>query len=365
MNNAYYFRRLSAIGGVETFFYHLARMNKDKDLTFYFNYADPDQLNRLKQYAPCLQYRIGTKIKCKRFFCNFNLDPILNGDVEADEIVLVVHGNYRQVPKERIPQHPAINRVIAVSQDSAKYYTEMTGIPCEVVYNPLILDPPNKVITLMSATRFDDSNTNVKGTWRVKRFIEALDKFCQKTGNDYIYFIFSDSHPFEHPKVQWIKPRLDISGFEKTVNFGVQLSDNVEGFCYTTNEFLCYGTPMLLTPCEVYKELGITEDMAVFVDFDMSNIDECIEQLYSVKKKFSYKPPKSEWNKLLVPGKRKVIKIKMVKVKATDSSKKRHIKIAELGRIAEPGEIFEVAEDRLPALMGDNPLRETYVCKLS
>ena len=67
----------------------------------------------------------------------------------------------------------------------------------------------------------------------------------------------------------------------------------------------------------------------------------------------------------MVPGKRKVVKVKMVKVKATDSSKKRHIKITELGRIAEPGEVFEVAEDRLPALMGDNPLREIYVCKLS
>ena len=83
--NAYYFSRLSPIGGIETFLYQLAKSNKDKGITFYYRSADIKQLKRLSKYCTCLQYTEGVKIRCEKFFCNFNLDPLINGDVEAKE----------------------------------------------------------------------------------------------------------------------------------------------------------------------------------------------------------------------------------------------------------------------------------------
>ena len=356
MNNAYYFSRLSPIGGIETFLYQLAKTNPNKDITFYYRSADLNQLKRLSQYVTCKQYSKGMKIKCDRFFCNFNMDPLINGDVEANEKILVVHGNYDWLGAERAPQNPLIDRVIAVSKDSAEAYTRITGIPCEVCYNPLEPDEPNKVLTLMSATRLDVYTENIKGTKRVEKLLEALDKYCEQNGTDYVWYMFSTLKPIQHPKLIYMEPRLNLSGFQVKSDYGIQLSDNVEGFCYTTHEFLSYGIPMVLTPCNVYKECNITEDMAIFLNFDCSNIDEVVEKMFTSSFSFSYKPPKSEWGKLLGRSKKvKVEPLKTILVTATNESYNRHIKITEVNRVVNPGEKFETTIERLPILRGDNP----------
>lgn len=54
----------------------------------------------------------------------------------------------------------------------------------------------------------------------------------------------------------------------------------------------------------------------------------------------------------------------MHKVAATDQSRKSGIKIAELGRVASPGEIFYVNDSRLRVLRGDNKYRMIFVVEL-
>ena len=362
MNNAYYFSRLSPIGGIETFLYQLCKTNKDKDITFYYRSADLNQLKRLSQYVTCKQYQKGMKIKCDRFICNFNMDPLLNGDVEAKEKILVVHGNYDWLGAEHAPRNPEIDRVIAVSKDSADAYTRITGIPCEVCYNPLELDEPNKVLTLMSATRLDVYSENIKGTGRVEKLLKALDEYCLEHGTDYVWYMFSTLKPIQHPKLIYMESRLNLSGFQVKSDYGIQLSDNVEGFCYTTHEFLSYGIPMVLTPCNVYKECNITEDMAIFLDFDCSNINEVVEKMFTKTFNFSYKPPKSNWGKILGKSKKtKIEPLKTIIVTATNESKNRHVKIAETSRIMEAGEKFETTVDRLPILRGENPYKVKFI----
>ena len=361
--NAYYFSRLSPIGGIETFLYQLAKTNKKKDITFYYKSADIDQLKRLSQYCTCEIYE-GQKIKCDKFFSNFNLDPIIDGNVEANEKILVIHGNYDWVGAEKVPRHPDIDRVIAVSKDAADAYTRLTGIPCEVCYNPLELDEPNKVITLMSATRLDPYTENIKGTARIEKLLEALDKYCAEHGTDYMWLMFStNSDVIKHPKLLFMEPRVNLSGFQCMVDYGVQLSDNVEGFCYTTHEFLSYGVPMVLTPCNVYKECHIDDEMAIFLDFDCSNIDEVVEKIFTKKFRFTYHTPKSNWDKILsTPAKvRKPKKLELVTVTATDESRKRWIQIAELGRIVDKGETFQTTPERVKQLLGDNPYGVKFI----
>lgn len=356
--NAYYFSRLSPIGGIETFLYQLAKANTDKDITFYYRSADFKQLKRLSRYVTCEPYVKGKKIVCEKFFCNFNMEPLINGDVEAKEKILVVHGNYDWLGAEHAPRHPDIDRVIAVSKDSAEAYTRITGIPCEVCYNPLEVDEPNKVLYLMSATRLDTKTENIKGSWRMEKLIESLNSYCEKNGTDYVWFIFSTNKPFDDPHIAWMDPRIVLSGFQNKVDYGIQLSDNVEGFCYTTHEFLTYGVPMVLTPCNVYKECKVTNDMAIFLDFDCSNIDKVVEDMFTRKFDFTYHSPKSRWSEILAKPKKKTKpkKLKLIKVVATKESENRRIKIAELDRIAKEGEIFETTEDRIDVLVnGNNP----------
>ena len=362
MTNAYFFRRLSPIGGIETFLYQLAKTHPKSDITFYYKSADINQLKRLSKYVNCVPY-VGQKIKCDKFFCNFNMDPLEDGNVEANEKILVVHGNYDWLGAEHAPRSELIDRVVAVSKDSAEAYTRITGIPCEVCYNPLEVDKPNKVLTLMSATRLDLYSENIKGTARIEKLLEELDRYCEEHGTDYYWLMFSTLKPITHPKLIYMEPRLVLSGFQNKVDFGIQLSDNVEGFNYTTHEFLNYGVPMVLTPCNTYKECGITQNMSIFLDFDLSNISQVVEDMFTKSFKFSYKSPKSDWDKLLaVPKKRKYLKkLDLVVVTATDESKKRHVKITEVNRIVEPGERFETTPERVEVLRGDNPYKARFI----
>ena len=361
--NAYFFSRLSPIGGIETFLYQLAKSNTDKDITFYYISADLKQLRRLSQYATCEEYYPGKKIVCDKFFCNFNRDPIKNGDVTANEKILVIHGNYDWLGAQYAPRHPDIDRVIAVSQDSADAYERITGIKCEVCYNPLEVDKPNKVLYLMSATRLDKNTENIKGTSRMEKMVEVLNSYCEKNGTDYVWFIFSTSKPFDDPHICWMKPRIVLSGFQNKVDYGIQLSDNVEGFCYTTHEFLNYGVPMVLTPCDTYKECGITDEMALFLDFDCSNIEKVVEDMFTRKLKFAYHSPKTRWGEILAKPKHRTRrkKLKLYTVTATHESRRLRVKIAELDRIANPGETFETTEERVKTLRGENPYRARFI----
>ena len=52
-----------------------------------------------------------------------------------------------------------------------------------------------------------------------------------------------------------------------------------------------------------------------------------------------------------------------MKVQATDVSKRFKLKIKELGRIANPGELFEVTSDRIVLLNGANQFKSIFVTR--
>lgn len=295
----YYFQGIQTIGGIETFFYELAKKYGDRDLTIFYKYADMNQLKRLRKYVRCIQYK-GQKIECERAFFNFNLDIIDN--VDAKEYCLVVHGNYKML-KGKPPTNPKINKVYAVSKDSAEAYTELTGIPCEVTYNPISLTEPKKIVHLCSANRLDDP---VKGANRTKALIKALDDYCEKTGNRYLWTIFTKNvSDISSLNVAIMKPRLDVNNYMADADYIVQLSDNFEGYNYTLNEALLNKVPFVATPCNVYKELGMNETMGIWLDFDLNNLDEVVKQIFQKVGTFkiNYKSPKDGWDKLIIDKK--------------------------------------------------------------
>ena len=52
-----------------------------------------------------------------------------------------------------------------------------------------------------------------------------------------------------------------------------------------------------------------------------------------------------------------------MKVQATDVSKRYKLKIKEIGRIANPGEVFEVTRDRFVVLNGANQFKSVFVTR--
>lgn len=358
-SNIYYFNTIQKIGGIETFFYQLAKKYSDYDFTIIYRNADENQLRRLKKYVRCVKF-VGQKIICDKAFFNFNTDIIDN--VEAKEYCLVVHGDYKML-NGKPPQHPKINKYYGVSQTACDSFTELTGKPCELVYNPLNVEKPKRLLRLCSACRLDDA---VKGGKRTQALVEKLDKYCEEHDCNYIWNIFTNNvNHIKSKNIAYMEPRLDINNYLADADYVVQLSDNFEGFNYTINEALLDNTPLVITPCNVYKELGIDETMAIMLDFDLSNTDQVIEEMFNKVGtfKFDYNPPKDNWGEIFVKSKsiyKEELKMRY-KVEALDTYKILDIMDAELNRVPEQGEQFEVSHERLEVLLGDNTYNKAFV----
>lgn len=289
MNNVLYFRVINSIGGIETFFYQLAKKYKDYDITIIYKEADKEQLKRLKKYVRCIKYN-GEHIKCKRIFFNYNLDIINN--VEAEEYYQVVHGDYKAMGIKP-NTHEKITNYIGVSQLVCDTYEEITGHKTELCYNPISVDKPKKILHLISATRL----TKEKGRERIIKLGELLNK----ADIPYIWTIFTDNkNKIDNPNIIYKQPTLDIINYIADADYLVQLSDN-EGYCYSVVESLMIGTPVIVTDMPVMKEIGVNETNGFILDFDLTNVP--IKEIYRGLPKFKYIPKKDNWEKYLVESK--------------------------------------------------------------
>lgn len=305
MHNVFYFRYLNKIGGIESFFYYLAKKYKDYDITIYYTDGDMAQVNRLAKYVRVKKYK-GEKIKCERIFFNFNLDIIEN--VEADEYIQIAHGDYKAMGIKP-NTHPKLTRFLGVSKQVCKTYKEVTGFDTELAYNPIMLDEPKKVLNLISATRL----TAEKGKQRMIKFAEILDK----ANVPYLWTVFTDDvNAIVNPNIVYMKPRLDIVNYIANADYLIQLSDN-EGYCYSVVEALTVGTPVIVTDVPVFREIGVNKRNGFILDFDLQNVP--VEEIYAGVNDFKFTPKKDSWGNLLVKSKSTYAEElkELVKVKAT------------------------------------------------
>lgn len=343
IKNMFYFAHLNVIGGVENMFYELVKKYKNWDIVIYYSSGDQNQINRLKKYAEVKQYKPGTIIKCEKAFFNYHADIIDN--VEAKDYYMIIHADYK-AQGIKPPEIPKINHYIGVSQAVCDSFTELTGKPCQLCYNPITLDPPKKTLKLVSATRL----TKEKGRGRMIQLAEALDK----ANVPYEWTVYTNSKDLiNNPHVIYKEPTLDINGKLAEADYVVQLSDS-ESFCYTMIQALMLGTPIIVTPWGCLKELDITEKYGFILPFDMSNIP--VQDIYTKKFNFTYTPPKDCWNDILEPGESQYqIDLKsMFEVAATTKYEERHCTDSGLGYIPTPGEKWKVDKIRYDILSGEN-----------
>ena len=331
MKNIFYFRYISPIGGIETFFYYLAKKYHNKDITIYYSDADYRQIQRLVKYVRCKKYN-GEKIKCEKAFFCFNIDIIDN--VEADEYIQVIHGDYK-AHGIKPNTHPKINKYLGVSKIACETFTELTGYPCELVYNPIAIDEPKKMLNLISATRLSSE----KGKDRMIQLANMLDA----ADIPYLWTIFTnDRNAINNPNVVYMKPRLDIINYIANADYLIQLS-NTEGYCYSIVEALSVGTPVIVTDMPVLKEIGVKNgENGFIVDFDMKNVP--IKAIYDGLQPFEYKPINDGWEKIMAKGKStyKRDPAGFVKVKPI----KAYYDLQLERTVTEKNEPFEVAKSR-------------------
>ena len=289
-SNLFYFHTLNSIGGIETFFYQLAKKyGKDFDITIFYRNADPAQVKRLSQYARVKKYRDGNILHAQRAFVCFNTDIINN--IEADEYFQMLHGEYTKLGV--YPEmHPKITKWISVSEVVRDAYKKGKGEDSIVCYNPYTPVKPRKVLNLVSATRL----TADKGLKRMKALAEALDE----AGIPYRWDIYTDkkTEAINNPSICTRQPRLDVVDFIAAADYFVQLSDS-EGYCYSVVEALSVGTPVIVTDFKVAHEIGVVNGKNGWIlPMDMKNLP--IADIYKGLKRFKYEPLPDIWDQLLV-----------------------------------------------------------------
>jgi len=299
--NLYYFKHICKIGGTEQFLYELAKKYHKYDLTIMYDECDFEQLLRLKRLVRCVRREVGKTYYAEKAFYNFNIDAI--GQIEAKEHIFVCHAIYQELGYKPPIDHPKITKIIGVSKYAKKQIELQEEIqkvnkPVEYCYNPLTLEKPDKVIRLVSACRLED---RTKGGARTLKLIDALDKYCEKTGRHYLWAIFTNSMPsmVESPNVIIMKPRADVRPYIADSDWLVQVSNNMETYCYSINEALEYGVRIVRTPLTVAEELNIPKEAELVLDWDCENINKVVEGIFKDKKEFSYKAPKDGWKTLL------------------------------------------------------------------
>lgn len=347
--NIFYFDRLNKIGGVETFFYEIAKKFCDNDITVFYSYGDLKQIQRLKKLIRVVKYT-GQKIKCKKAFFNYNLRPIEN--IQAERYYEIIHANYKDLGIN--PNvHPKIDEYIGVSQSVCDAFTELTGLPCTLCYNPITIEKPKKVLYLISATRL----TREKGKDRILKLAKALDD----AEIPYIWTIFTnDTKEIKHPRIIFMEPQLNIRDYIAKSDYTVQLSDT-EAYCYTMIESLLLNVPVIITPWACLKELNITNEYGFILPFDMSNIP--VEEIYNKEFNFKYNLKLDIWDKLIASSKstyKEELESKYV-VEALKTYQDRNLKDIQLGVVPSPGSRWTVTKDRLDLLLGENENQEAYV----
>ena len=340
--NIFYFDHLNKIGGVETFFYEIAKKYCDNDITVFYSYGDLKQIQRLKKYIRVIKYT-GQNIKCKKAFFNYSLKPIDN--IEAERYYEIIHANYKDLGIH--PNvHDKINEYIGVSQSVCDVFTELTGLPCTLCYNPITIEKPKRVLYLISATRL----TREKGKDRILKLAKALDN----AGIPYIWTIFTnDTRVIQHPRIIFMEPQLNIRDYIAKADYAVQLSDT-EAYCYTMIESLLLNVPVIVTPWACLRELNITNDYGFILPFDMTNIP--VDEIYNKKFNFKYNLKPDNWNQILELSKStyKEELNSIYTVEALSAYQNNKLVDAELGHIPEPGEVWDVSKERFDLLAGEN-----------
>lgn len=292
-NNIFYFRHLNELGGTESFLYYLSQKIDDMDFAIIYKTGDLKQIQRLQKYAECIQFKPNMKIKCDKAFFNYNTDII--DDVDAKEYIRVLHCIYEKEPT--LPKDESrITKYIGVSQAVCDSWYRCTGKKAELFYDPVNSEPFVKIMHLVSATRLSED----KGGQRMQKFASMLDN----AGVPYIWDIFTnDFSKINSPNVFYHEPNVNASGYFRTADYVAQFS-NDEGFGYVPEEALQQGIPVIVTPFSVLDELGIIDGKnAIVVDFDLKNVD--VWDIYNRigTFDFKYEPKKSDWRKILSPGK--------------------------------------------------------------
>ena len=325
------------------------------DIAVVYKTAHKKQLERLEKYCMCYKHT-NQKIKCKTAIINWDTS-IIEYIEEGADIYQTIHGDYSNpVYTWRPLTHPRIKKYICITKHVLRTFKELMHVDNVMLgYNPLSIDPEDKLLILVSATRLSP----IKGKNRMIKLADSLTA----TGINYIWYIFTnDTDAIKNDNVVYMKPRLDVGKWIAKADYVVQLSDT-EACSYTINEALYRNVPVICTPLPYLEEIGVKDGLNAYIlDFDCNNMKHIIDNIMNIPK-FNFKRLEDSYDGLLShrPSHFMEDKFMKVKVEALGTYKQFNVIDTELGRVPDEGEQFEITKERLNILTGNNELGKVFV----
>lgn len=283
---------LYVIGGIETADYNLAKAYKDRNIKFVFKVADCEQALRLAEYCeveiddPSKTYETDVLI-----LANYDSYPFIKGRIKADKIYQQVHADWANMRK--MPQWASfvwepdkdVDKVLSVSDTTAKALKTAFGKPIDSVIVPNILCPPEKqefkvflTLSRLSAEKGADLIVRM-----IKEFHAANKPFLW-----IISATLSNSRidkALENDKsVIFIEPSVNNLGLLSKVDYLVQLSKN-ESYCYSIHEALQVGTPVIGTQIPEIMKVVKQGKTGYLVGQNLEGLD--IEAIFNKKPEFT------------------------------------------------------------------------------
>ncbi len=209
-----------------------------------------------------------------------------------DKNYLFIHGNSSDYKNSKHYHDDIYSEYVAVSEVAARKstgYYPTDNIKC--VYNPYKLDE-NRVkphLTLTTTMR----TSNIKRADRIAAFAKILDEL----DIPYTWNMFTDKN--ENTNINGLIYRKRVVNPMPYVNdsdYFVLFSDS-ESFSYSVVEALSVNTKVLVTPLEVYDEIGVKDGENAYVipfeyfeEKNKSKLKELIIKIYEDKdRKINYK----------------------------------------------------------------------------
>ena len=329
-----YINQLNIIGGIETFILHFVKiMSEYYDIALVVGNAPESYLAKVRQYIKVIKYNTSTQVVCDTLIMLRILDT-KPSNIICKKSVQMCHA-CKTNPEWHIAQD--CDYVVTVSDASRRSFEDEARKA--LVINNLIDVKPKKSLLLMSATRMPAPD---KGNYEVR--MRRLCAMLHEVDIPFIWLNFSEGQMREAPIGFYNLGMTDnVQNFMQKADYVVQLSDS-EAFSYTLLEALTINKPVIVTPFESTKDMGIEDGVnGYIVPFDMDFDVKRLLDVPSFTYEYDVNKIVGQWRKILGKTKPKHDYKPDDTVPVTVISRYMDI---ELGRALEVGERVPMRMDR-------------------
>lgn len=279
-----------------------ACFGKEYDITILYDSLMDVNFKRFSKHFNLVKYDNQVNYTCNRLLATFSTYYYPNNIYPLEANYLFIHANMSDYPDARRFNNygeDIYTKYVAVSKTTALKavgYFDTKNI--SYIYNPFKLDDSLVVphLKLVSAQR----SSGVKKLDRLSVIANILDE----EGIPYTWNVFTDSDTGTNKKGLIYRDRVyNPLPFIKDSDYFVLLSDS-EACPYSILEALSLNTKVVVTPIEVYDEIGVRDgENAIVIPFEYfdsenkENLREVVRKMYLEKDKtynYEYDPSKYE-----------------------------------------------------------------------